>query len=155
MKIAKKTVIAPNRMLIPDIARLVHEGKSVSMTVKGISMLPFIKNKDIVVLEKAGNIRKFDVVLASVGKQEYVLHRVVDVKGDRYKLMGDGNLKECEVCTAADILAVACKVMKNGKAVDLRSDRSIGKAALWNVLLPVRRWLLAVYKLGYKIYEKN
>ena len=63
-------------------------------------MLPFISGeRDSVVLAKTDNIKLYDIVLAIVNENQYVLHRVIKIMGNKLILMGDGNLKGCEICT--------------------------------------------------------
>ena len=76
-------------------------------------------------------------------------HRVEDVlyrPVDRVVLMGDGNIKGVEVCAPADVKAVAVRISKPSGEVDCLSKRHLRQAAIWKTLLPVRRWILAVYR---------
>lgn len=142
-----KTVV-PNDMLLSEVGKLVDEGEKVVIMTKGISMLPFIHGgKDSVLLVKPSSVDVGDIVLARINDERYVLHRVISREGDRFVLMGDGNLRGVERCNRKDISAVAVKILKkNGKIVDCCSIRHRRRAAFWAKLLPVRRWLLAIYR---------
>jgi hypothetical protein len=73
------------------------------------------------------------------------------VKRPKYLLlMGDGNLKEGEKCNVEDVLALATHKVKIKKEYNFRSDSHLKKARLWNLLLPIRRYLLFIYKLILK-----
>lgn len=147
MELVMQKVVLPNQLLLAEVSRLVSEGESVVLMTKGYSMLPFIVGeKDSVRLEKVGELFPGLIVLAEITPGHYVLHRLVSVKDDQVVLMGDGNLKGCEVCSRRRVKAVAVSILKaDGKEVDCLSARHLRRAALWNRLLPVRRWLLAFY----------
>lgn len=134
--------------IIGDAVRLVQEGMAVTMLVKGRSMLPFILGgQESAVLTQPGEIKTGDVVLARIDDRRYVLHRVMDVSADRVVLMGDGNIRGQEVCRPEDVLARADEVVgADGKHRRLDTPRQKRRARIWRRLLPVRRWLLAIYK---------
>lgn len=134
--------------IIGDAVRLVQEGMAVTMLVKGRSMLPFILGgQESAVLTQPGEIKTGDVVLARIDDRRYVLHRVMDVSADRVVLMGDGNIRGQEVCRPADVLARADEIVgADGKHRRLDTPRQKRRARIWRRLLPVRRWLLAIYK---------
>ena len=141
----QKKVVA-NHTMVTEISRLVNEGTQVTFVPKGSSMLPFIRgNKDSVVLIKDENIEPLDIVLAKVG-DSYVLHRILTIDNDRITLMGDGNLAGKERCTRGDILAKVIKIIKDGKQIDCTEKTHKRKVIIWNKLLPVRRYLLAIYR---------
>jgi hypothetical protein len=111
-------------------------------------MLPFIfGGHDSVILTKPVNISVGDVVLARIDGRRYVLHRVMEVTPDRVVLMGDGNIRGQEVCRPEDVLARTDEVVgEDGKHRRLDTPRQRRRARIWRALLPVRRWILAVYK---------
>lgn len=137
-----------DEQIIGDAIRLVSEGMAVTMLVKGRSMLPFILGgRESAVLTQPGEIKTGDVVLARIDGRRYVLHRVMEVSDDRVVLMGDGNIRGQEVCRPGDVLARADEVVgADGKHRRLDTPRQRRRARLWRRLLPVRRWLLAIYK---------
>ena len=134
--------------IIGDAVRLVREGMAVTMLVKGRSMLPFILGgQESAVLTQPGEIKTGDVVLARIDERRYVLHRVMEVSADRVVLMGDGNIRGQEVCRPEDVLARVDEVVgADGKHRRLDTPRQKRRACIWRRLLPVRRWLLAIYK---------
>ena len=137
-----------DQQIINDAVSLVNEGMAVTMLVKGRSMLPFILGGlESVVLTKPGEIREGDVVLAHIDEQRYVLHRVMSVSPGRVVLMGDGNIRGQEVCRPQDVLARADEVVgEDGRHRRLDTPAQRRRARLWRRLLPVQRWILAVYK---------
>lgn len=140
-------VTVPNETLLPEIARMVQEGMSVTLRGKGNSMLPFIVGgRDSIVLRKADSLQTGDIVLAEIAEKRYVLHRIIALDGERITLMGDGNLNGTEQCDPCRVLAKAVKIIRNGCFIDTDSRGERRRAALWRTLRPVRRWLLAVYR---------
>ena len=142
-----KKISIQNDLLIPEIIRLVKDGTAVTFTPKGSSMLPFIRGgKDSVELKSAEDADVGDIVLAKVGPSAYVIHRIIRIEGNEVTLMGDGNLSGREHCRREDILALATKIIREGKAIDCRSAGHRYAATIWKLLLPARRYLLAVYR---------
>lgn len=140
-------LIMPNDVLLPEIGRMVADGMTVTLRGKGNSMLPFIvSGRDSVVLSRADSLDKGDIVLARINDGRYVLHRIIRMDGDNIVLMGDGNLKGTEQCTASDILAKAIKIIRNGCYIDTDNLSERRKAIIWRKLRPLRRWLLAIYR---------
>ena len=68
-----------NDVIIPEIARLLDEGHSVTLTLRGVSMRPFLEDgRDKTILTKPSKpVRVGDVVLAEVSSRRYALHRIV------------------------------------------------------------------------------
>lgn len=142
-----KKIVLPNDILLSEVARLVAEGESVTIRTKGNSMLPFIRGeRDSVVLEAPDEFGVMDIVLAEIRQGMFVLHRVVDMNGDEVVLMGDGNLVGRERCLRNDVAAKAVAIVKDGKKVDCRSRGHLCRARIWKSLLPLRRYLLAIYR---------
>ncbi len=149
MSISRKT--ARTELLMNEALMLIEEGKRVIVRVKGSSMLPFLRgDKDSVELEKASEIKCGDIVLAYVEECRFVLHRIIRIDGERVVLMGDGNLKGCEYCRIEDIKAKAVNIIKPAKGgykkISCTDRTHMRKADLWKKLLPVRRYILAIYK---------
>ena len=142
-----RRIVLPNEVLLPEITRLLEAGETVTMKVKGNSMLPFITGgRDSVVLRRAVALKAGDIVLARLDDGHYVLHRITAIRGERFTLMGDGNLCGTETCTRQAIAGQAIRVIKDGRTVDCTTPAQLRKAKLWKTLLPIRRYLLAIYK---------
>jgi len=117
------------------------EGKVVAIVPQGISMLPFIKGgESCVYLLKKEKVEVGDIVLAAY-QGRHLLHRVYAIEGERITLMGDGNLEGTEQVTAKEILGTAVEIVSpNGR------HRQPKKAWLWRKLLPIRKYLLKIYR---------
>ena len=135
----KRTVA--NEVLLEEAAALMNEGREVSFTPLGSSMLPFIRGgKDSVRLRKLPSEAVGDMLLVRLPGNRYVLHRCIAIDGDRITLMGDGNIAGTESCTRADVLGTVVAVIRDGK------ERKPGDGRLWRRLKPLRRYILAIYR---------
>lgn len=132
--------VVPNKVLLEEAGLLLEEGREVSFTPLGNSMLPFIRGgKDSVRLCKKPSVEVGDIVLARLPGR-YVLHRVVGMEGERLTLMGDGNLMGTETCSRADVMGTVTAILKGKRTV------LPGKGKFWRALKPVRRYILAIYR---------
>ncbi len=142
-----RRVTLPNEELLPEVATLLSEGHRVTIRAKGNSMMPFIVGgRDSVVLQQKNSYQVGDIVLGEASPQKFVLHRVIRKDGERFTLMGDGNISGTEVCRAENIHGRALAIVYKGKHIDCNSKAEQRKARAWRTLLPVRRYLLAIYK---------
>ena len=140
-------VTVSNEILLPEIARMVADGMSVTLRGKGNSMLPFIVGgRDSVVLQKPSSLKTGDSILARTTDARFVLHRIIGIDGNHITLMGDGNLIGTEQCTTNNVLAKAVKIIRNDCYIDTDDIKEQRKAVLWYKLKPMRRWLLAIYR---------
>lgn len=157
-------MVVANDILIPELGRLLQEEKEVRFTPSGVSMRPFIEGErdSVIMAPLKRSPRKGDIILAHVtaanGRQTYVLHRLVRIEKDEdgqpaYILQGDGNISGEEVCRLSDIIGRV-------KAIETPSGKRkwMTRGRLWHYLLPVRKWLLKIYRhtwLKWKYNENN
>ncbi|MBR3659515.1 MAG: S24/S26 family peptidase [Bacteroidaceae bacterium] len=143
-----------DELIIQEAVRLVKDGVSVTFPVKGRSMLPFIfGGRESVILQKPGSLQRGQVVLAQVGPDRYVVHRIIKIEPDRITLMGDGNICGTESCTPSNVLAIATHVVdEKGKRRTLESKGQMFKARVWFRIRPLRRIILAVLRRTCKKY---
>ena len=158
-----KVIQLANAEFLPHVCALVDEGHNVSIRAKGRSMRPFLESgRDIAVLSKAESYQVGDVVLAEIEKGHYVLHRIdaihtpqgIAVKTAtsdpeaRITLRGDGNVRGTESCLLRDVRCIASAFERKGKVWNTSTScfwRIYSR--VWPALLPVRRYLLAAYRL--------
>lgn len=164
--------VVPNEEFFANVIQMLSAGKKVTIPVKGFSMLPFIRGgRDQVVLGRMDRgPEKGDVVLFHMGSK-YILHRVIRVDGPMVTTRGDGVPSATETFPASDVDAVVLKVLRAKKAkaasgtetspgpVVARADMDDEairfvetepyqkeKVAVWDALMPLRRYILAVYR---------
>ena len=137
-----------NAVFLPEIIRLIQEGHTVTLQLRGFSMRPFLEDgRDKALLTQPHDIKVGDAVLAEVSPKHYVLHRIIKIEGDTVILRGDGNLAN-EVCHLGDIRASVIGFYRKGRE---KLDKTTGKkwriySAIWTRLYPIRRYLLAFYR---------
>lgn len=138
---------------MPDIIKMLEEGHTVTLKLRGISMRPFLEdNRDKALLAKMTTPRKGDVALAEVRPKVYVLHRIVSIKGSDVTLRGDGNLA-CEYCKVDNLKGFALGFYRKGRK---KIDKTNGLkwkvySLLWTTALPIRRYLLFIYRKANKL----
>ena len=100
---------------IKDVEKIINEEGFVVSKIKGISMLPFLKQKDdsIVITKVDRPIKLYDVVLYK-NSSGYVLHRVIDNKGNVLKIKGDNTLSDEEIDTNNILGILKAKYNKKG-----------------------------------------
>lgn len=136
-----------NDILIPELARLLNEGKEVRFTPSGVSMRPFIEgDKDSVILAPLNRApQRGDILLAQVqtlcGRTTYVLHRLIRIEGQDLILQGDGNLSGEERCNTADIIGIVTRI-ENPKG----RRKPLTRGFIWYGLRPLRKYLLKIYR---------
>ena len=142
-----RRVEIPNDILLSSVRRLIEEGHTATVRVKGVSMRPFLEDgRDSVVLATADTLKKGDVVLAEIARGQYVLHRIIKMDGTALTLMGDGNPKGTESCNITDIAGVVTAFIRKGKRTECSSRKWRVYSKVWPALRPVRRYLLFVCK---------
>lgn len=142
-------VTIPNEAMLPQVARMLAEGNSVILLTRGNSMLPFIVgDRDSVELAVKPEYEPGDIVLAEVGDNRWVLHRLIGVSGEKVLLKGDGNLDGTENCALQDIAgAVRCIIRGNGRKVDVTTPTFVRRSRRWRKLpRTVRRYTLGILR---------
>lgn len=149
-------MIIPNELLFENVASMLSEGHTVTLKAKGNSMFPFIVGgRDCVVLRKHTCVEVGDIVLARLLGKCYVMHRVYRKEGNELVLMGDGNVHGTERCLEADVCGVVQEIVRDGHNISCRSERERRNAGRWKRLLPVRRYILAVWRRWRRWREKT
>ena len=134
-----------NDILIPELARLINEGKEVRFTPSGVSMRPFIEGErdSVVMAPLTREPRRGDILLVHISQpaSTYVLHRLVRIEGSIFILQGDGNLMGEEECSREDIIARVVRI-ENPSG----HRKPLTRGHIWYALKPMRRWLLKIYR---------
>ena len=146
-KLQKTSMRKPNDILLPEVRKMVSEGHTVTLKVRGNSMRPFLESsRDYVLLAPFSSVGVGDVVLAEICKGHFVLHRIISKDGDALVLKGDGNHLQTESCRVADVAAVARGFYRRDRYYP--TDGKLWKrySAFWMKAMPMRRWFLAAYR---------
>ena len=143
-----ETIHLPNHSFLPQLIGLIQEGHTATITARGASMMPFIRhNRDQLVFSAFDTLRVGDVVLAEISDRTFVCHRIVNLSGDTVTLRGDGNTIGTEQCQLSSVRAILSAVIRDGKTYHLKTSRIWRTYSwIWTRLLPLRRYLLAIYR---------
>lgn len=132
---------------------LAEEGKLVYKT-RGVSMEPMLRqNRDLVVIEVPnGRLKRYDVAFYR-RREAYVLHRVIRVTEDGYRIRGD-NTYSIEIVPESDIIGVLTGFCRKGKeyTTDNRAYRRYVR--FWCAIYPIRALWVRCRRLGGKILRK-
>ena len=145
----KDKLIVPNEFLAIAEEEL-RAGKSVKILADGASMLPFIIGgrdyAEIVPLTEDEAPQLWNAYLFKYNGK-YIIHRFIGKDGEIYRMLGDGNLKYEERVRREDIIGVLSKIHRpKGKPVDTTTKKWRRTGKNWNKFLPVRRYLLAIFR---------
>lgn len=143
-----KEIQFANAQFLPEVVKLLEEGHTVTLRLKGYSMRPFLENnRDKALLIHPTVLNVGDAVLAEIAPRHYVLHRIIKIMGDDIILKGDGNLA-VEHCQRKDIKGFVLGFYRKNRD---KLDKTNGLkwriySLLWMRLSPIRRYLLAGYR---------
>jgi len=143
-----------NDVLFAEVSRFLREGNQVTIPAKGNSMVPTIRsNIDTIILtgiessSPEGNFikAKVDDIVLFRYKGKWILHRIISINDGVAVVRGDGN-SFCEYPRVEDIYGKAIFILRNDKTkVDPYSRKALCFLRIWNFLLPLRRYILAIY----------
>lgn len=139
-----------NGIFFREVERLLDEGDSVTIRVRGNSMRPLLRNgRDRIILRKAvAEDLRVGAVMLFRYRGMYCVHRVVRIEGDTVVFAGDGNYCTEERAMRSDIMAVVWAVLRpSDRIVECASIRWRLQSAVW-LALPqiVRRGILGVLR---------
>lgn len=144
-----KVVIKDKKVMMEEIRTLISEGKTVTLTVKGNSMNPFIVHlRDRMTLGpwKKEDLKKGTVALVKDTRGNYLIHRIIKVEENTVTLLGDGNIKMTETATFDNIIAIMYSVNRKGREVSIYSCLWKTYSWFWKILTPIRRYPLGLWR---------
>jgi hypothetical protein len=144
-----------NAVFLPMVVESIERGHTATIIARGNSMRPFIEDgRDKLVFGKADKVSVGDVVLAEIEDGHFVCHRVERIEHGIVTMRGDGNVPckangtGTETFPIERVRAKLVQVIKPGKTYTLATSRTWKiYSAIWPRLLPLRRYLLALYRL--------
>lgn len=106
-----------NKSTFEDVIE--EQGKLVYTNV-GNSMYPFILPRDLLVIRKVSRpLKKYDVPLYKRDSGQYVLHRIVKIRGSEYYLRGDNRALTERGIYQRHIIGVLTDIIRDGKNIPL------------------------------------
>lgn len=148
MEKSKKITIDKDTMY-QEISRLIAEGKTVSITVKGYSMNPFLMHlRDQITLGPwtDGDIRRGTVALVRDVRGNVLIHRIIRRDGNIIILEGDGNIGLQEKATLAGIAGIMHSITRKNRTYSSKSFIWRAYSWIWMFLRPVRLYPLALWR---------
>lgn len=141
--------IIPNDILLPEVARLIETGHSVTITVRGNSMNPFlVDRRDRVTLGSFSpdDLQPGVAVLARDTTGRFVFHRIIRRNNETLILQGDGNIDQTEETSVDQVLGVMTQAIRKEKHYPAHSKAWKRYSYWWLKVKPLRRYLLAIYR---------
>ncbi|MBO4653855.1 MAG: S24/S26 family peptidase [Lachnospiraceae bacterium] len=132
---------------------LAEEGKLVYKT-RGVSMEPMLRqNRDLVVIEVPdGRLKRYDVAFYKRG-DAYVLHRVIRVTEDGYRIRGD-NTYSIEIVPESNVIGVLTAFNRKGKEYTTNNRAYRRYVRFWCAIYPIRALWVRARRLGVGILRK-
>lgn len=151
-----KEIKLENAVFLPEVVKLLEEGHTVTLRLRGFSMRPFLEdNRDKALLTKPVNPKVGDPVLAEIEPKHFVLHRIIRIEGENVTLKGDGNIG-VEHCKLKDVQGAVIGFYRKGRKTLDRTDGWKWRlySWIWMRLSPIRRYLLGFYRRIWLKYFK-
>ena len=127
-----------------------EQGKLVYTNV-GDSMYPFIKPRDLLVIEKITSpLKKNDVPLYKRDSGQYVLHRIVKIKNGEYYICGDNRAYLEQRIEDRHMIGVLTEIIRSGKTISVYS----AKYRFYASFLPCRRLIIRIKNKAKRIFKK-
>ena len=139
-----------NKIFFAEVENLLAEGESVTVRVRGCSMMPHLRDgKHSVVVRrcKAEDI-KLGAVIFFEYRGQWIMHRLRKIEGDRLTFAGDGNYKLEEIVGREALRGVVTDIISpSGYKFSCESFWWRFKSGAW-LTLPaiVRRYMLAIIR---------
>lgn len=135
--------------MMEEIRKMISEGKTVTITLKGNSMNPFIVHlRDQMTLGpwKDEDIRKGTVALVRDIYGNHLIHRIIKREGNKVTLLGDGNIGMTETATLDNVIGIMYALTRKGRTYTPKSLSWRIYSAIWAILTPIRRYPLGLWR---------
>ena len=154
-----KTIVKDKALMMEEVRHLISEGHTVSFTVKGNSMNPFMVHmRETITLGpwKDSDLKPGTVALVLDNRGNHLIHRIIS-RGkhkDYYTgeitetvtLLGDGNICQTETATLNNVIGIMYSIERKGR---IWKPSDLGWRAyswIWQELTPLRRWPLGLWR---------
>ncbi|MEI6102810.1 MAG: GNAT family N-acetyltransferase [Methanothrix sp.] len=108
------------KALVELLSAVTEKGKSFRFRAAGISMIPFIKNMDVITVSPMPSGRPVvgDVVAFLLPETEKLaVHRIIDKRNDSYIIKGDNVPEPDGLIPSQNVIGLVTKVERNGHRV--------------------------------------
>ena len=149
----EKIKIIDSKEFLGAVKDLVLSGRTVSLTVTGGSMTPFLAGgRDRVFLSPVtAPLKRGDVVMYTRPNGQYILHRIVRVREcNVFDIAGDAQTEiECGV-RREQIFAEVTSIERKGRKISPPSFFWFFFAHIWIRLIPARQRIMGLRFILYK-----
>lgn len=124
-------------------------GFRVTIQAAGWSMLPLLwdrRDKLTLAPLSEGSIAPGRIVLVCIPPEQYIIHRIATIDGERLTLRGDGNPYQTEQCLREHVRGELVAIEREGKVYVRDSELWQRIDRFWPSAPLLRRALLALYK---------
>lgn len=145
-----RKLIVPNDFFA-EAAEALRGGSSVRLHVDGQSMYPFIHGGsdeiEVVPYDGVTPPEPWCCPFYQWGGN-YMIHRFIGMNGDKWQMLGDGNICRVEEVPQGEIIGILRTIYHpDGTTQDCRDKRWLRRAAWWYRLRRVRRFLIPLFRL--------
>lgn len=136
---------------LAEAADLLEQGISVRVRIGGESMFPFIRGGEdeveIIPFDSNQPLPLWCCVFYQ-WKGHYIIHRYIGRNGDKYSMMGDGNLIQVEEVVANDIKGILNIIYHpNGSSQNCLDESWLRNGKFWYRLRRFRRILIVLLRI--------
>ena len=122
-----------------DIESILREGRAVSFTPIGYSMLPLFRNKnDVATVAPCDRYKRGDVALYRRPGDKLILHRIVKVRGNEFWFTGDWQWKVEGPLSGDHVFGRMVAFERAGKKHDVSEPLYRFLFGTWLFLRPIR-----------------
>jgi len=152
-----ETKVLDNDVIFPEISKMISEGRSVELRVKGNSMNPFfVSGRDSICLSpvRVEDLKPGMFILGRDSRRVWLAHRIVSVESDHVILNGDGNALDCfEQMPFDGIVAQVSAYVRKGRRGTMDGSAWKAYSTFWRMAgwarigkWSVRRLVLAAWR---------
>lgn len=149
--------VLPASVLMPEYEELLRQGAELPLVISGGSMLPFLApGRDSVMLKAPDRpLRRGDIVFYRRANGDYILHRLLRVRGGKCWMVGDAQVFVEGPLPEACVFAYVTQVQRKGKIEKPGTACWAFFAHGWLALRPLRRPLMTFYGHAKRAIRKG
>lgn len=145
-----RKLVVPNDFF-EAAAETLRNGTAVRLHVDGQSMYPFIHGgKDEIEVVPYDGVTPPEPWCCPFYQWEgsYMIHRFIGMNGDKWQMLGDGNIYRIEEVPQSEIIGILRTIYHpDGTTQDCRDKRWLRRAEWWYRLRKIRRFLIPLFRL--------
>lgn len=136
-----------NDLFFEQVKEFINAGKEVVFSVRGSSMSPFLKERDLITVKPLTKMTlKIGHIVLAYFKNGYILHRIIHLDKYHVFLAGDANLAQIEKIERKEIIGFLSEATRNDKQIPLYTRRVLFLANVWYHIRPLRRVWAKLFK---------